>query len=180
VNSPGLAGQADALWTRSPGLGVIGRSADCPLILLTGTDEKGGRLAGFAHASWRSTVRGISAALAWTLLKEGVRPASMLAVICPSAGPCCYEVGDEVRSEATLRLGEGAAAHFKRQGDRQVLDLWAANTEQLVRAGLTPGRIFNAGHCTICGGPASDLRYASYRRQGLQAGRFAAVVGFSG
>lgn len=180
VESPGFAGQADALWTDRPQLGVVGRSADCPLILMGGTMKDGARMAGFAHASWRSTVRGITASLAAALREAGARLESMQAVICPSAGPCCYEVGPEVREEACSRLGDTAARHFHDRGDRFILDLWSANSEQLVQAGVNPERIYRTGHCTICGNPEGDLRFPSYRRQGQLAGRFAAIIGFTG
>lgn len=176
----GLAGQADALWTDRPQLGVAGRSADCPLILLAGRRSGGERLAGFAHASWRSTVRGITAGLANALTEAGAEPATLQAVICPSAGPCCYEVGQEVRAEALKRLGPGAAAFFAERQDKYLLDLWAANTAQLVAAGVPGHRIYPTGWCTICGGPTRDLRFPSYRREADRAGRFAAVIGFDG
>lgn len=177
---PGLAGQADALWTDRPGLGVAGRSADCPLILVAGTRADGRPVAGFAHASWRSTVRGITASLVQTLRQAGALPATLRAVICPSAGPCCYEVGKEVRDEAVARLGAGAVAFFTPRQDRFLLDLWAANAAQLTAGGVPAGRIHATGWCTICGGPAADLRFPSYRREGDRAGRFAAIIGFAG
>lgn len=179
VQTAGLAGQADALWTDRPGLGVVGRSADCPLILMGGTLENGDRVAGFAHASWRSTVRGITGSLAGALLQAGAGPGSIQAVICPSAGPCCYEVGEEIREEACQRLGSRAAVHFHRHQQRIILDLWSANSDQLIQAGVDPGRIHWSDRCTICGSPAGDFRFPSYRRQGQQAGRFAAIIGFT-
>ena len=96
----GCLGEADALWTDRPGLGVVGRSADCPLILIGGKKNSGDRVWGFAHASWRSTVRRITGNLIAAMTAGGGDPASMRAVIGPSAGPCCYEVGPEVRREA--------------------------------------------------------------------------------
>ena len=178
ASTEGLAGPADALWTDRPGLGVVGRSADCPLVLLAGFTARGKKLAGFAHASWRSTVRGITRKLADALLAAGVQPGTTEAVICPSAGPCCYEVGAEVKAEAELRLGSEAAAFFTSNGaGKHIMDLWAASCAQLVAAGLPARNIRHTGWCTICGGPERDLRFASYRRQGEQAGRFAAVIG---
>lgn len=179
VQLPGFAGQADALWTDRPQLGVVGRSADCPLILMGGKLKEGAKVAGFAHASWRSTVRGITGSLTAALLEAGARPESIQAVICPSAGPCCYEVGPEVHHEACSRLGDTAARHFHDHKGSIILDLWSANCEQLVQAGVNPQRIYRTGHCTICGSPRDDLRFPSYRRQGQLAGRFAAIIGFT-
>ncbi|MEN8005989.1 MAG: polyphenol oxidase family protein [Candidatus Krumholzibacteriota bacterium] len=174
VTEAGFAGEADALWTDQPGLGVIGRGADCPLILVGGTRPDETRVWGFAHASWRSTVQGITAGLILALTEAGADPAGLRAVICPSAGPCCYEVGEEVRQAALESLGPGAAWFFLENFDRLSFNLWEANIAQLTSAGVAESNIFNVGHCTICGG---DL-YPSYRRDGDQAGRFAAVIGF--
>lgn len=173
VTGSGFAGEADALWTDRPGLGVVGRGADCPLILVGGTRADGTRAWGFAHASWRSTVQGITAGLVLALNRAGVDPGGMGAVICPSAGPCCYEVGHDVRQKAEESLGPGAAWFFTDRAGRITFDLWAANTAQLTAAGVDEGRIFNVRHCTICG----DGSFPSYRREGDRAGRFAAVIG---
>ncbi len=174
VTEAGFAGEADALWSDKPGLGVIGRGADCPLILVGGSRQDGSRVWGFAHASWRSTVKGITAGLILDLTEAGADPAELRAVICPSAGPCCYEVGHEVRQAALKSLGPGSAWFFVESFGRLTFDLWAANVAQLTAAGVTEENIFNVQHCTICGG---DL-YPSYRRDGDKAGRFAAVIGF--
>jgi len=170
ADGSGCRGEADALWTGRPGLGVVGRSADCPLVLVGMPGPR--PVWGFAHASWRSTVRGITAALAAALADAGGDPARARAVVCPSAGPCCYEVGDEVRAEAEARLGASAAAFFTPRGGRWLMDLWAANRAQLAAAGVPADAVATAGVCTICG-----AEYPSHRRQGAAAGRFAAVIG---
>lgn len=172
ADGPGLAGDADALWTDRTGLAVVGRGADCPLILVGGRRDDGSPVWGFAHASWRSTVAGITASLLAAMAATGWRADTARALVCPSAGPCCYEVGDEVRVAAVAALGGGAAAHFSRRGDRWLLDLWAANSEQLAAAGVPRDAITLTGLCTICGGD----RYPSHRRCGAQAGRFAAFI----
>jgi len=173
VTEGGCAGQADALWSDQPGLGVVGRGADCPLILVGGQRSDGSRVWGFAHASWRSTVAGITTGLVLAMAESGAGPEGMKAVICPSAGPCCYEVGEEVRQEALDKLGPGAAWFFTDRSGSLIFDLWAANIAQLTTAGVREDHIDNTNHCTICGGG----RFPSYRREGDDAGRLAAVIG---
>ncbi|MBU8871710.1 MAG: polyphenol oxidase family protein [Gemmatimonadales bacterium] len=175
VSRPGLAGEADGLWTDIPGLGVIGRSADCPLVLVGGKRRDGSRVWGFTHASWRSTIQGITGKLVGLITDAGTDPTTLTATICPSAGPCCYEVGPEVLEAAVTLLGSEVRKFFHGAGTRWILDLWALNTAQLTAAGVSPGSIHIAGKCTICGGS----RYPSYRRDGADAGRFAAIIGWN-
>ncbi|MBE0565893.1 MAG: laccase domain-containing protein, partial [Krumholzibacteria bacterium] len=73
---------------------------------------------------------------------------------------------------SSARLGPGAAGFFTPRGGRWILDLWAANRAQLEAAGVPAGAITVTGICTIC-----NAQYPSHRRQGTDAGRFAAVIG---
>ncbi len=174
VNKPGIAGQADGLITDTPGLLIAGRSADCPIILVAGSRPDGSSVVGFAHASWRSTVRNITRKLIHRLLTEmEATPESLQAAIAPSAGPCCYEVGTEVRDEALEKLGTVSEQFFTRHNDRWIFDLWSANTLQLHEAGVPAQQVENSRICTICQGGA----FWSWREQGEQAGRFAGVIG---
>jgi len=176
ADQPGLLGEADALWTNEPGLGVVGRSADCPLLLVAGVDAAGRGIWGFAHASWRSTVAGIMTSLLRDMKRAGLRLDRTWAVVCPSAGPCCYEVGPEVRQAALAHLGPSAADFCLPLRERPAFDLWRANGAQCEAAGLPAGHFFVSGVCTICAG----RDYPSYRRQQGQAGRLAAISGGDG
>ena len=168
----GCAGFADGLVTTAKGLTLIGKSGDCPIVLI---GDRGRRAVGFAHASWRATVVGIAPAVVRQMVDLGCDPSNLVACICPSAGPGCYEVGEEVREEAIRGIGPHAAAFF-RPGPAQKphFDLWHANVDALTRAGLEPRSIHVAGVCTIC---RNDL-FPSHRREGDAAGRFAAVIGW--
>jgi YfiH family protein len=180
ARSAGEAGEGDGLVTDVADLGVLGRSADCPLVLVAGPasgperdPEHLASAVGMAHASWRSTVSGITGRLIEVLqISFGLDPGRMVAGICPSAGPCCYTVGGEVREAALARLGPSAAAFFAVRDDALYLDLWQANVAQLLSAGLLESQIHVAGICTLC---RNDL-FPSYRREGDSAARFAAVI----
>ncbi|MBM4118444.1 polyphenol oxidase family protein [bacterium] len=171
----GFLGEGDALISAQPGLALIVRSADCPLVLAAALDGRGRPTAvGVAHASWRSTVAGIAPRMLLALaLLAGHSPGRLRVALAPSAGPCCYEVGPEVREAAVAEHGRAAGAWFPERGGRLIFDLWRANAEQLALAGLPPGRLELAGVCTIC----EDAHFHSWRRDGAAAGRFAAVIG---
>ena len=170
VCEAGLAGQGDAMVTNEVSLGLLGRSADCPLILLA--DPVSGAV-GMAHASWRGTVSRIATKLVVAMVAHyRMDPCRTLACICPSAGPCCYEVGSDVRQAAQSGMESDADRFFPQRDGKTFFDMWSANAHQLVGMGLSAGNVHVAGVCTICG---TDL-LPSYRAEGAAAGRFAAVI----
>jgi len=157
---------ADAVMTNRPGVALMGLSADCALVLVA--DAVTGAV-GMAHAGWRGTLGGVVAGLVGRMSAAyGCRPADMLAGLCPSAGPCCYEVGDDVAGAAREA---GASDFVELRGGRTYFDLWRANVEQLTRAGLRAENVQVAGVCTIC-----DGRFFSVRREGKHTGRFAGMI----
>jgi YfiH family protein len=126
-----------------------------------------------AHAGWRGTAAGVARETVAAMGARGSRPADIIAVLGPSIGACCYEVGPELRAE----FGPDGDAFF-RPGPRGKphLDVRAANVRQLEQAGLTPDHIHHVADCTMC---RADL-YHSYRREGKGAGRMVNYVGFAG
>lgn len=171
VERGGLAGQADAMVSQTPGLGLMGFSADCPLVLAA--DAKTGSV-GMAHSSWRGTVRGVSAVMVRRMCElYGARPADIIACIAPSAGPCCYEVGRDVFEAAEQHMGESAERYFLRRRGGLYFDLWGANLHWLKQAGLEAANVHIAPVCTIC----HNELFPSYRAEGESAGRFIAVIG---
>jgi YfiH family protein len=164
--------EADILISSDPDEAIVVRVADCVPILLA--DRRSGAVAA-VHAGWRGTCAG-AAAIAVRALAEkyGTDPGHVVAAVGPSIGPCCYQVGAEVR-EAFARspaVGERSGALFAPDGDRWKLDMWAANRQQLLDAGLLPEHVHLSGECT-----ASHVdRYYSYRREGGAAGRLIAAI----
>ncbi len=167
----GFHGQADGLVTTAEGLGIMTRGADCPLILAA---DPAARVVGAAHASWRGTVAKIAMELVRQMQAVGATPADIVAGICPSAGPCCYEVRQDVLDAAVAGIGPGAANFFIQRDGKNYFDLWAANRDQLLHAGLSSRNVHTSGVCTMC----QDM-FPSHRRQGSAAGRFAAVIALS-
>lgn len=139
--------EADAMWTRAPGLLLGVAAADCVPILVGGPD---GPL-GAAHAGWQGTSRRIAQALVAELARQGADPARLVAAIGPSIGPCCYAIDEARAATVRERLGADAAdALFAGPDGRPVFDLWAANVGQLEQAGV--GTVERSDLCTRCGG----------------------------
>ncbi len=158
----------DGLLCNIPGVPLILMSADCPLVCAYDPIR---RAIGAVHASWKGTVAGAAGQMVRLMQRHfGSRPEDLLAAIAPSAGPCCYEVGQDVLRVARTRLDDADACFVEREG-RLFFDLWTANTRQLTASGVPADRIGVAGLCTIC-----DRRFWSHRRDGEPAGRFALLI----
>jgi len=142
VDAAGLAGSVDGLVTDRPGLPLVIATADCIPILV-----EGDHTVAALHAGWRSIAAGVIEAGLAAMVQLGDTPRR--AAIGPSIGPCCYEVGDEVRSAVG---GYGATTTW---GTPSV-DLRAAAADRL--AGI---EVLRDDVCTY-----TDDRYRSYRRNG--------------
>ena len=148
-------GQATALLS----LGTTVLTADCLPVALGAN----GAVA-MVHAGWRGLAAGV--------LEEGVRAlreldgdGDLVAVIGPGAGPCCYEVGEEVHAAFGGAHGIGSPPSRR-------IDLKAIARDRLLVAGVSEVR--DVAACTIC-----DERFFSYRREGARAGRQGGVAWLS-
>ncbi len=163
-------GAGDAAVTCDASLVVGVLTADCVPILLRSRSRAA---VAAIHAGWRGTVADIAGAAVRRLTQAfGVAPSDLEAAIGPAIGPCCYEVGEEVRRQfaaVSPALLDVAQVH-------QALDLRAANRFLLERAGLRPAAIFECGPCTRC---AADRFFSHRAAQGGASGRqlsFIAIV----
>lgn len=161
--------EGDAGVAEVPGLLLGIETADCLPILVV---DPGRGAAAAVHAGWRGTAAGVTRAAVEALAAAGSHPSELVAAVGPGIGPCCYEVGEELRGA----FGPEADGLF-RPGphDRPHLDLRTANVRQLEAAGLVSARIHHVAECTFC----NPDRYHSYRREGRGGGRMISFVGFS-
>jgi YfiH family protein len=148
-NGPDLD-RVDAHATAAPGLGLLVLVADCLPVALAAP----GRVA-MLHCGWRGLAAGIVERVAASFDE---RPA---AAIGPGIGPCCYEVGDEVRER--FRNVDGAARG-------RMLHLRAVVRAKLRSAGVTVAE--DVDLCTSC---LPDL-FFSHRRDGGVTGRQCGLV----
>jgi YfiH family protein len=160
--------EADAAVAAQPGLMLGIQTADCLPVLLA--DPQRGLVAA-VHAGWRGTAAGVTRQAVAALVDRGSRPQALVAALGPGIGPCCYEVGDELRAA----FGPAGAAFFRPSPNgRPHLDVRAANVRQLLDEGLSAEAIHHLPDCTHC---RPDL-YHSYRREGIGSGRMISFVGF--
>jgi len=162
----------DAIVSNVPGLVLAALVADCvPMVV---ADRVSGA-AGAIHAGWRGTCARVGPAAVEAMRRHfGTEPSDLTVAIGPSIGPDDYEVGEsliEAFQHAGHRAGD-LARWFRRRQARLSLDLWAANRDQLIDAGVPADRIFVCGLSTL----AHTGTFDSYRSAGERAGRMAAVV----
>lgn len=147
---PGRRGTpGDALWTDRTGLPILALSADCVPVALVRTTGK--PAAAVVHAGRIGILAGTIAMAARSL------GGMLAAALGPAAGPCCYEVGEEVAQPYRQRFGEDVA----RDG---TLDLWAAAEKALREIGVT--HVDRIDLCTIC----NPHLFFSHRRTGKPRG----------
>jgi hypothetical protein len=164
---------ADAIVSNAPGLVLSVQVADCVPILMA--DPKTGAAAA-VHAGWRGTCAGVARHAVEAMTREfATNPADLVAAIGPSIGPCCYTVGRNVLD--AFRSGAATSDEISRwfaggESGPLRLDLWAANRDQLVRAGLREDRVHL---CRLCTQTHHDI-FESYRVDGERAGRMAALI----
>lgn len=162
--------ETDALITQVPDLPLAIFCADCVPILVFDPVQ---RAVGAIHAGWRGTVSNITGQTICAMIDRfGTDPGDVLAGIGPSIGRCCYEVGPEVIDAWKSTGVDEQERAVDRDDVRFRFDLWTANSMALITAGVPTSQIEVTGECTRC---QSD-RYFSYRAQGKQAGRFAAII----
>lgn len=161
----------DALITREPGVFICVQTADCVPVLLF--DPKKNIVAA-VHAGWRGSVFKIAALTVQKMSEAfGCNPSDILAGIGPSIHMHAYEVGAEVveavrsnfsHSNALLKpsLIEGKA----------YLDLWEANRQVLVEAGLQEENIEMMGLCSF----EHASMFYSARREGAATGRMVSGI----
>ena len=185
----------DGLITDVPGIVIAIQTADCLPITLVDPKRKA---VGVFHAGWRGTVKRIAEKGVGEMRRYfGCDPRNMMAAIGPGVQSCCYDVGEEVRTNfqsqfsyadtlfrevkesdpvrekyPLLFLTARAPGHSELP-TKLFLDLNEANRRQLLDAGLSAKYIDSSFPCTAC---HTDLLF-SYRAEKGVTGRMMAAAG---
>lgn len=185
----------DGLITDTPELLIAVQAADClPVIVV----DRKRRSVGVFHAGWRGTVKRIVEKGVGEMRRHFASdPRNLVAAIGPGIQGCCYEVGEEVRTQFEARFAYGASlfqqvkesdpvrekypmlfltARAPGHSDLPVklfLDLVEANRRQLVDAGVAARNIDASAPCTAC---HPELLFSFRADKGI-TGRQMAVAG---
>lgn len=155
--------EADAAYTRTPGVICAVLTADCLPVLLC--DRRGQEVAA-VHAGWRGLSNGVIEA---TLDQFQVPADQLLAWLGPAIGPEIYEIGDEVR-QAFVEADPQTAGAFTATGPGHwLMDIYTLARRRLQQRGVE--QISGGEYCTH----TDATRFYSYRRDGV-TGRMASVI----
>jgi YfiH family protein len=152
--------RCDGLWSDRPGQAMMLVTADCLPIALGRANGSKPALS-VLHVGWRGLLAGIVAQGA-----NALGGGQLTAAIGPGIGPCCYEVGEEVREP--FRAADGGEVVTDGR-----LDLWSAAEQALRAAGCD--EVERTDLCTYC----HPELFFSHRRDRGRTGR-QGVVGYIG
>jgi hypothetical protein len=155
--APGARGRpGDGLWSDEPGVPMLKFTADCLPVALARTN--GTPALALLHVGRLGLLEGV--------VEAGVAAVggALAAVIGPGIGPCCYEVGDDIRADYRERFG-GDVVRGRN------LDLWTAAERALRTAGVES--VERLDLCTSC----NPDGFFSHRRDRGVTGR-QGVIGY--
>lgn len=163
----GVVGEADALLTRTAGLIVGVKTADCLPILIE--DRRSGAVAA-VHAGWRGVIGEIVLRTLERLISAGASLDTLFVAVGPAIQACCFEVDGDLPARFSSAFGPEVVT--PRPGKERVhLDLSLAVRRTLERAGLPPTHVDVLPQCTRC-----DERFFSHRRDRGTTGRHLSVI----
>lgn len=167
----------DAFITQLKKTALLITIADCQAILMYDPVKQ---VIANIHAGWKGLEKDISGATIQLLKKKfKVDPATLLAAISPSLGPCCAFFSNP-KTELPQQFHEYIDAQKR-------VDLWNFSINQLQQHGLKRENIELAKICTQCGGHGEKQsmylsrkkqpkKFFSFRREGGFTGRFGVMI----
>ena len=144
--------RADAAVTRTPGIAIAVRAADCLPVLFADRD---GTVVAAAHAGWRGLAAGVLEA---SLRAMSVDPRDVVAWIGPAIGPRRFEVGRDVYDAYVDAEPSDAACFVPYREGKWLADLPGLARRRLARAGVDD--VAGGTWCTV----EDAARFHSWRR----------------
>jgi polyphenol oxidase len=163
VSQGGEYDSADGILTGVQGLLLGVKVADCVPVILFDTFSNA---VGVIHCGWRSLVSGILENTLSLMKKEwNTNPAGVIFALGPSAGPCCYQVGNCVAKQMN-------DSSILRRDGKLYADLHKEIISRLLEKKVSMENIESIRHCTIC----NPSLYYSHRRDGSHSGRMLGYI----
>ncbi|MBR3646149.1 MAG: peptidoglycan editing factor PgeF, partial [Lachnospiraceae bacterium] len=137
----------DGLITNESNVPLVTYFADCVPLYFVDPVKK---VIGLSHSGWRGTVGKIGKKTIETMTAHfGSNPADMIVCIGPSICCKCYEVDLDVAKEFMNAFPDSYEQMLKEKQDgKYQLDLWKANEQVFLEAGVKTDNIVVTGICT--------------------------------
>ena len=156
----------DGMITNVPGLVLATFYADCvPLYFIDPVH----RAIGLSHSGWRGTVAKIGEVTVQRMKEEfGSDPSEIYGAVGPSICQDCYEVSEDVIEQFRAAFPEDKwdALFYGKPDGKYQLDLWEANHQIMLGAGLKEEHISMPNLCTCCNPEFLFSHRASHGRRG--------------
>ena len=159
----------DGLLTNMPGVTLVTFFADCvPLYFV---DPKHHAI-GLAHSGWRGTVNRMGEKMIHAMKQEyGTVPEDLICCVGPSICSDCYEVGEDVADNFRDAFSKEDCEHIvfpSKSGviGKRQLDLWEANHQIMLEAGIREEHISLPNLCTCCNPEFLFSHRASHGKRG--------------
>lgn len=140
----------DGMITNEPGITLATFYADCvPLYLLDPVKKA----IGLSHSGWKGTVGKIGKATVQAMEREyGTTPKDLIVAIGPSICQDCYEVSEDVieKFQKAFPREQWDGLFYQKENGKYQLDLWEANRQIFLEAGVKPENISMPNLCTCC------------------------------
>lgn len=166
ITKPRPYTDVDGMITNVPGLVFATFYADCvPLYFIDPVH----RAIGLSHSGWRGTVAKIGEVTVRRMQEEfGSDPSEIYGAVGPSICQDCYEVSEDVIEQfrAAFPQDKWDALFYGKPDGKYQLDLWEANHQIMLGAGLKEEHISMPNLCTCCNPEFLFSHRASHGRRG--------------
>lgn len=164
--------ETDGLVTNVPGICLVTFYADCVPLFLVDPVKKA---IGLSHSGWRGTVGKMGKVTVQAMMREyGSRPEDIVAAIGPSICQDCYEVSEDVIDRFRDSFNEAVwpRLFYRKENGKYQLDLWRANEEVFLEAGIRRENLAVTNLCTHCN---QEVLF-SHRATGEKRGNLSAFL----
>ncbi|HIW83143.1 MAG TPA: peptidoglycan editing factor PgeF [Candidatus Dorea gallistercoris] len=168
--------ETDGMVTDVPGICLVTFYADCVPLYFVDPVRKA---IGLSHSGWRGTVGKIGKVTVEKMKEAfGTDPKDIVAAIGPSICQDCYEVSEDVILEFQKEFPEESwdRLFYRKKNGKYQVNLWAANEEVLMEAGIPGEQIAVTNLCTHCN---PEILF-SHRAQGEKRGNLSALLALKG
>lgn len=176
----------DGLYVKDINSGIDAvcvKSADCTPVLFA--DKRTGAVCA-VHSGWRGTVLDIPGEAVRTMVKNGSKHEDILCCVGPCIGACCYEVSEDVYTEAEKTLTVKGNTELlpelfinrreTENGIKYHFNIGKMCAELVNIAGVPRDNIDFLGLCTCCSFDEAGRIFFSHRGQKGHSGTFASVI----